>query len=184
MRNINPLCMGFVPAIGWCRFQIYLPHHMMTSSNGNISHITDPFVTGIHRWISPHKGRWRRAVILCLIWAWTNGWANNRDVGDLRRHHAYYDVMVMFFTAINPAKSVHVNCFEPLLFRYVWSRSYVCRRIVEPKHYDDVIMSTMASQITGFSIVWSTICSGAGQRKHQSSASLVFVSGIRRTKGQ
>ena len=36
-------------------------------------------------------------------------------------------------------------------------------------------MSAMASQITGVSIVCSTVCSGANQRKHQSSASLVFV---------
>ena len=38
----------------------------------------------------------------------------------------------------------------------------------------------MTSQITGVSIVYSIVCSGAGQRKHQSSASLVFVRGIHR----
>ena len=42
-------------------------------------------------------------------------------------------------------------------------------------HYSDVIMSAMASQITGVLIVYSTACSGADQRKHQSSASLVCV---------
>ena len=47
-------------------------------------------------------------------------------------------------------------------------------------HYNDAIMSEMASQITGVSIVCSTVCSGADQRKHQSSASLVFVRGIHR----
>ena len=31
-----------------------------------------------------------------LIWAWTNGWANHRDVSDLRHHHAHYDVTVMW----------------------------------------------------------------------------------------
>ena len=41
-------------------------------------------------------------------------------------------------------------------------------------------MSEMASKITGDSIVFSTVCSGADQRKHQSSASLVFVRGIHR----
>ena len=45
-------------------------------------------------------------------------------------------------------------------------------------HYNDVIMSTMASQITSLTIVYSTINSGADQRKHQSSASLAFVRGI------
>ena len=41
-------------------------------------------------------------------------------------------------------------------------------------------MSAMASQITGVSIVCTTVCSGADQRKHQSSGSLAFVRGIHR----
>ena len=48
-------------------------------------------------------------------------------------------------------------------------------------HYNDVIMSTMASQITSLTIVYSTIYSGADQRKYQSSASLAFVRGIHRS---
>ena len=53
-------------------------------------------------------------------------------------------------------------------------------------HYSDVKMGTIASQITDVLIVYSTVCSDADQRKHQSSASLAFVRGIRRalTKGQ
>ena len=47
-------------------------------------------------------------------------------------------------------------------------------------HYNDVIMSAMASQIPSLTIVYSTIYSGADQRKHQSSASLVFVRRIHR----
>ena len=38
----------------------------------------------------------------------------------------------------------------------------------------------MPSQITGVSIVYSNVCSGADQRKHQRSASLAFVRGIHR----
>ena len=41
-------------------------------------------------------------------------------------------------------------------------------------------METMASQITSLTIVYSTVYSGADQRKYQSSASLAFVRGIRR----
>ena len=57
-------------------------------------------------------------------------------------------------------------------------------------HYGDVVMATVASQITSLNIVYSTVYSGADQRKHQSSASLAFVWGIHRyrwiprTKGQ
>ena len=47
-------------------------------------------------------------------------------------------------------------------------------------HYNDAIMSTMASQITGNSIVCSTISSDTNQRKHQNSTSLAFVRGIHR----
>ena len=48
-------------------------------------------------------------------------------------------------------------------------------------HYTDVIMSTMTSQITSLTIVYSTVYWGADQRKHQSSASLAFVQGIHRS---
>ena len=42
-------------------------------------------------------------------------------------------------------------------------------------HYDDVIMSAMASQIISHTIVYSSVYSDADQRNHQSSASLAFV---------
>ena len=48
------------------------------------------------------------------------------------------------------------------------------------KHYNDVIIGTRVSQITSLTIVYSTVYSGADQRKHQSSASLAFVRGIHR----
>ena len=41
-------------------------------------------------------------------------------------------------------------------------------------------MGAMASQITSLTVVYSTIYSGADQRKHQSPASLAFVRGIHR----
>ena len=42
------------------------------------------------------------------------------------------------------------------------------------KHYSDVLMNGIVSQITSLTIVYSTIYSDADQRKHQSSASLAF----------
>ena len=47
-------------------------------------------------------------------------------------------------------------------------------------HYNDVIMSLFASQITSLTIVYSTVYSDADQRKHQSAAPLAFVRGIHR----
>ena len=49
-----------------------------------------------------------------------------------------------------------------------------------PFHYHDVIMGSIASQITSLTIVYSTVYSDADQRKHQSSASLAFVREIHR----
>ena len=56
-----------------------------------------PLVRGIHRWPenSPHKGQWRGDLMFPLNFACINGWANNREAGDLRCHCAHYDVIVM-----------------------------------------------------------------------------------------
>ena len=56
-----------------------------------------PFVRGIHQSPvnSPHKGQWRGALLFSLIFVWINAWVNDHEAGDLRRHHAHYDVIVM-----------------------------------------------------------------------------------------
>ena len=46
-----------------------------------------PFVRGI-QWSpanSPHKDQWRGTLMFFFICAWTNGWINHGDAGDLRR---------------------------------------------------------------------------------------------------
>ena len=57
-----------------------------------------PFVRGIH------KGQWRGALVFSLISAWINGWVNNHEAGDLRRHRGHYDANVM-------VRYVHSQCF-------------------------------------------------------------------------
>ena len=65
------------------------------------------FVRGFHR--SPvnstNKGQWCGSVIFSLICASTNGGANHRDAGDLRRHGAHYDVTVMTLEKISNLSS-------------------------------------------------------------------------------
>ena len=51
------------------------------------------------------------------------------------------------------------------------------------KHYSEGIMSAMASQITSFTIVYSTVNSGVDETKNPSSASLAFVREIHRLPG-
>ena len=90
-----------------------------------------------------------------------------------------------------------VNILAPILFQETYT--YICTtyHIWTLRHsqlklffvenmdtlilyYNDVIMRTMASQITSLASVYSTVYSGADQRKHQSSAPLSFVWGIHR----
>ena len=57
-----------------------------------------PFVLGIHRSPvnSPHKGQRRGALIFSLICTRINGWLNDGEAGDFRRHRAHYDVTEMY----------------------------------------------------------------------------------------
>ena len=74
----------------------------------------------------------------------------------------------------------------PRVFNIVWPSNAEQRHgtcpvtCLSPNHDNDIIMTTMASQITILTIIYSTVYSGAYQRKHQSSASLAFVRGIHR----
>ena len=54
---------------------------------------------------SPHKGQWRGALIFSLICTLINVWVNNGEAGDLRRHRAHYDVIVM---GGNPTQYIYI----------------------------------------------------------------------------
>ena len=60
-------------------------------------------------------------------------------------------------------------------------RHCIIQYIPYNRHYADVIMSTMASQVTSLTIVYSIVYWDADQRKHQSFASLAFVWWIHRS---
>ena len=72
----------------------------------------------------PHKGQCRRALMFSLIWAWKNGWANNRDADDLRHHHAHYDVTVMISVYRN---NIHI-CI--VVFSIVVVVTFLCKFIL------------------------------------------------------
>ena len=74
---------GFCP---WWR-------HQMDTFSALLAPLCGEF-TG-HRWI-PHKGQWRGVLMFSFICAWTNGWVNTRDTGDLIRHRPHYKVTVIF----------------------------------------------------------------------------------------
>ena len=62
--------------------------------------------------------------------------------------------------------------------RYDWI--IWCKNVKHDYHCNEIIMDTIASQITSLTIVYSTVYSDADQRKHQSSTSMAFVRGIHR----
>ena len=105
--------------------------------------------------------------------------------------HASNSLVILLKWVIRP---IHLHgcdyfsmpCFpHPLLFNLI-----LILILIHPSHYIDVIMTTIASQITSLTVVYSIVYSDADQRKHQSSASLASVWGshrdrwVPRTKGQ
>ena len=104
---ISKLTSQFVPVFATCIFRKkkyfcaqYVPDarlswwHKQMETFFCIQRASDwPFERVNHRSTVdfPHKGQWRGALMFSLIWAWTNGWANNREAGDLRCHcvHCY-----------------------------------------------------------------------------------------------
>ena len=71
-----------------------------------------PFVWGIHRSLvnSPHKGQWRGPLMFSFICAWINGWVNNHEAGDLRCHHAHYDVTVIRLSLVTTKLTPRPQC--------------------------------------------------------------------------
>ena len=106
-------------------------------------------------WIKIHNFHWRKCIWKCMY----------DGVLFCRPQCVIITCSVRYRTILEDAlknMKVFLLCIVLLWFFY----------------YSDVIMTTTVSEIIGVSIVYSTICSGADQRKHQSSAWLAFVRGI------
>ena len=81
-----------------------------------------------------------------------------------------------FFAHNNAVKA----CAKFVLVTRKWNTTKCNFNHAGNVYNSDVIMSAMASQITGVLIVCLNVCSVTDQRKHQSSMSLAFVGGIHR----
>ena len=126
---------------------------MMTSSNRNIFCVTGPLCGKFtdDRWIPLTKAG---ALMFSLICAWINGWVNNRQAGDLKRHRAHYDVTVMINVYAltwswfqGKRWKLSRNCY------FGWICQFLLYHQHQNTHYGDVILSAMASQIICVSIV-------------------------------
>ena len=124
IKNYGVLCYAS-GRMSWCMIMPSInkldPMAMMTSSNGYI------FRAPVD---SPHKVQWRKALMSSLIFASTNGWANNRDAGEfetpphsLWRHcndqqqpyHHYYisDITYLLLICVE-CHGYLINCSTPL----------------------------------------------------------------------
>ena len=96
---------------------------------------------------------------------------NSPPQGTVMQKMFPFDDVIMCDWTINPIiqKILKFDC------NFVWDEHLIWALV---PHYSDVIMNVIVPQITGVLTVYSTICSGADQRNHQSSVSLAFVRGI------
>ena len=99
-----------------------------------------PFLRGIRRSQvnSLHKGQWRGASMFSLICAWTNSWANNGDAGDLRRHHAHYDVIVMRYPLWHQASISSPSAKLVLLWMSLFNAHTLKRKCC---HFDEILIT-------------------------------------------
>ena len=130
--------------------------NMMTSSNGNIFRVTSFdvfFDLRLNERLSKQS------------WGW---WFDTPSPSLWRHSNVYLFVSKVYESGLRFAGMCRWNMNDVFCFH------------INKRHYDDVIMGTIASQITSLTSVYSTVYSGADQSKHQSSTSLAFVWGIHR----
>ena len=106
-------------------------------------------------------------------------------------HYSDRDCPRQRYWDILPYFSKKSHCYFEMTNFYHWNLIRICAILelvwnspivlqVQAYPCSEVIMSAMASQITGVLIVCLNVCSVADRRKHQSSMSLAFVRGIHR----
>ena len=175
-QTVKKLYLSTLSCISMILGTIWPPEYflgcMQTSQHEHAFRITGPLwgeSTG-SRWILFTKGSVRRRFSWLLAWTscWTDGWYTDYLKRSCDSNYKPRNISFFLFLIVR-TKVNSVSIFK-----------FASSTIRQANHYSDGIMSAMASQITSVSIVCPTVCSGADQRKLQSSASLAFVKGIHR----
>ena len=134
-----------------------------------------------------------RCVLLPLIIALTSCWTTSRLDGYLRRYCAH--VAIVSFYHRNGKLLVCLICAGWWHRKFRLFFNFLCLQWCESRqhdaffvpHYNDVIMSAVASQITSLTIVYSTVYSRRRSKKTSKLSATGFCEGNRwipRTKGQ
>ena len=106
----SPLCLPCPVAHSTKAFEFI----MITSPNGkNIFRVTGPLCGEFpgHRWIPRAKASDEELWYFYLICTLINAWVNNREAGDLRRHRAHFDVILMVIQIL----------YRAILCQNIWS---------------------------------------------------------------
>ena len=121
--------------------------------------------------------------VASMVWRQTV-WFPNMVININDKDNANEEIIIMILKRMNVTFNIKAVIW--ILFTSRQTHFYTlnvndgsCIRHLK-NYYNDVIMGTIASQITSLTIVYSIVYSDADQRKHQSSASLAFVRGIHR----
>ena len=127
----------------------------------------------------PQRGQWRGDLMFSFICAWINDSVNNRDAGDLRRHLAHYDVIVMRYDS--PSQAIKIlmlgtkayfvqniynilrleltiidivkNLHRPKHSNYFWTKAYV-----HQLSFSIPVSWCLFTYIPIFLFVFSTLC--------------------------
>ena len=101
-------------------------HHQMETFSTLLA-----FVRGIHHWPVNSRTKASDAELWCFLCTWINGWVNNHEAGDLRCHHAHYDITVMMHCQVAIPVSIardqgfeytnqYIHHFYFRKYMYVW----------------------------------------------------------------
>ena len=135
---------------------------MMTSSNGNIFRVTGHLCwefTG-PRWLPRTKAS--DAELWCFL-----DLRLNKRLSKQSWRWWFETLSHPLWRRCNGNQHQNISCTYDIYIHILNSSSQN-----KDIHYNDVIKSATASKITSLTIVYSTVYSGADQRKHQSSTSL------------
>ena len=141
------------------------------------------FVRGIHRWPvnSPHKGPVTRQMfpfddVIMSLWrtpaeaieqhwnprvAMMPTFVVTSGTGD-----CHWNGNILFFLRSFRRYCLPVTKISSKWWHFRFSGGNWSKRSPSGEHYDDVLVSATASQITSLTIVYSTVYSDAVQRKH------------------
>ena len=132
-----------------------------------------------------HITHWGRVMHICVSKLTTIG-SNNGLSPDWRQAIIWTNAVMLLIRNLGTnfsdfSSEIWAFSFKKILLKVSSGKCWpACFGLNVLNHYNDVIMSAMASQITSLTIVYWTIYLGTDHRKHQSSASLAFVRRIHR----